>query len=306
MNNKDTKTEAIRNRFSYIRTQGHKPPTFESTAEQASYIQLEFQKLAEQLANAEPEETARTWGFEIETPEADRILDNMTREQASLVEFCADGSVSSADGCECDCSSCTYHECNCDNCEDYNDSPDHDCGSSWCVGQYQEIKTLAGGVKTTHPEALTALDSAGLASADITDDCGLHIHIGSADLEAWQVARVLTAYRLLGQILDPIAGRVNGGYYKKHDPQLEEDTRRGYDSDKYTDVNTKWHFMAVKRLTSRDATLEFRQHEGTNDSARIRAWAWLMIQLVEFAKTSKPVYWLGRCQTLGDMITAIR
>jgi hypothetical protein len=281
-----------------------KTRTFTSTAEQNEHNRREFEQLEIDLANAEPTKLPRTWGFEIETPEADKIAGQTTSSHRDILEFHQDGSVSSSDGCECDCSSCAYHDCDCPNCEDQNTDPDHDCGSSWCSGEYQEI-TSVGGLDTTHPEALALLDELGLSDCEITSDCGLHIHIASADLTPAQVARVMTAYRLASPILLPIAGehRKHNSYCRPHDPTEEDWARRGQATEKYRAVNTCWHFSPKFGRTN---TIEFRQHEGTNDTSRVRAWAWLLVQLVEFGKSERPLYWLGKAQTLTQLIGELK
>ena len=282
-----------------------KAPVFTSTAEQAEYNRREFEQLEIDLANAEPTKLPRTWGFEIETPEADKIANQATRETREVLEFHQDGSVSSSDGCECDCVSCAYHDCNCDDCEaNNNGEPSHDCGSSWCAGEYQEIVSV-GGLDTTHPEALKLLDEFGLSDCEITSDCGLHIHIASADLTPSQVARVMTAYRLASPILLPIAGehRKHNSYCRPNDQTEEQHARDGHGTDKYRAVNTCWHFSPK---FGRPNTIEFRQHEGTNDTSRVRAWGWLLVQLVEFGKSDRPLYWLGKAQTLTQLIRELK
>lgn len=276
---------------------------FQSTQEQASHNWAEFEDLAKRLKTATPTELPRTWGYEIETPEADKVANNADSKAESLIDFHQDGSVSGADGCECDCSDCEYHECDCQHCENTNTDPEHGCGSAWCVGRYQEIVSR-GGLKTTHPEALEILPELGLEDCEITDECGLHIHIASKDLTPLQVARVITTYRIASDILDPIAGeaRKHNTYCRPNDPRDEELARHGEGTDKYRAVNTRHHFSP---FGGRPQTIEFRQSEGTNDIHRVRAWAWLLVQLVEFAKSDRPVYWVGKATTLNELIKAL-
>jgi hypothetical protein len=263
--------------------------------------------------DAPPRDTARTWGFEIETPEADNLRENMTRDQLALVEFHQDPSIEGGENnedCECDCRSCYYHECDCDSCEvEGSSDPDHDCGSSSCYSEgteYQEITTLAGGVKTTHPEALAVLIEAGLTSAKITSSCGLHMNIGSKDLTPYQVSRVVSAYRMAYPLLTVIAGRESERFAKAIKPEVEESARRGQATEKMTAVNTSHHFSNLMFGRPDEARIEFRQHKGENDPAEIRAWAWLMIELVEFAKSERPFYWLAQAKSLAEFRKALR
>lgn len=270
-------------------------------------ILAQFDKFATDLAEAPATATSRTWGFEIETPDADNVhalIDyNLRREH---LEFKGDGSVERADqdGCECDCSDCS-HSCDCDHCDltnGYRD-PDH-CGGSACngTGEYQEITSI-GGISTTHPEALAILDDAGLADCETNDTTGLHIHLGSADLTPEQVARVISTYRQALHILDPLAGR--SGVYYAQAPRLEhsEDARQGYASEKYRAVNTATHFHTGGY---RPQTIEFRQHAGETNTAFIRAWAILLMEIVEFAKGNASVYWIGGARDLNHLRTLLR
>lgn len=258
-----------------------------------------------------PRDTPRSWGFEIETPEADQLFYNLTRSQLDTMEFCQDSSIEgyeSGDECECECQWCQYHSCNCDDCETVgSDDPTHDCGEDACYTQgteYQEVKTLGGGVNSTHPEALEYLIDAGLESVRITNNCGLHLNIGSKDLTPLAVSRTLTAYRLGGWLFDTIAGRESERYASKIQPHLEDNARKAIPTAKMTAVNTGHHFNNLKPYPE-IARLEFRQHQGTNNPAQIRAWAWLLCELVEFAKTDRPLYWLARATTLAEFRNAL-
>jgi hypothetical protein len=271
----------------------------------------DWAKFRQSFSNeAPPRDTPRTWGFEIETPEADELYNALDSEQLATMDFCEDASIDGAgnDECECDCRYCYYHECSCDSCEvEGSNDPEHGCGYDACYSEgteYQEVKTLDGGVKTTHPEALTHLVEAGLETVKITDQCGLHINIGSSDLTAQQVAKVLTAYRVGSWLFDTISGRVGNRYAEPIDPTLEAQTVREQATGKYTAVNTQHHFNNIKHNTQR-TRLEFRQHAGENSASEVRAWAWLLCELVEFAKTDRPIYWLAQAKTLDQFRKAL-
>ncbi len=288
----------------------HKP-TFSPAS-----IRAEFDQFAQDLAESAPAPTSRTWSFELETPDADDVntalarayrvqtpaLTELIGEQVNprdILEFCGDGSVTKEGDngdCECYCRECNWHECNCENCDQQNDDPDH-CGDSDCNGSgtYQEIKP-ATYCEGTHPAHLALLDMADIDEVEINDTCGLHIHIGSADLNARDVANVIRVYRALAHIIEPIAGRRNENYCRDNNEReafsaqfLQEST------EKYRAVNTAPHFA-----TYRADTIEFRQHEGTNSTAEIRAWAMLMIRIVEFAKTNQTTLWLQDAQTFAE------
>jgi len=263
---------------------------------------------------APPRETARSWGFEIETPEADNLHEALSREDRELLNFTQDASIEGggSDECDCECRWCLYHECDCDSCEvEGSPDPDHGCGNSECYEEgteYQEITTLAGGVNTTHPQELAVLVAAGLENAKITEACGLHLNIGSRDLTPAQVSKVISAYRISYDLLTVIAGRESERYAPKPNPSYEAMAHRGESTGKFTAVNTQHHYNNLSNPYGRPDTarLEFRQHEGTNNPAEIRAWAWLMVELVEFGKSTRPLYWLAQAKTLDQFRKALR
>jgi hypothetical protein len=263
--------------------------------------------------DAPPKDTARSWGFEFETPSADELHEAMSREDRAILNFTQDSSIEGAgsDECECECRYCYYHECDCDSCEvEGSADPEHGCGSSACYEEgteYQEITTLDGGVSTTHPQELAVLVAAGMEDSRITEQCGLHLNIGSADLNPAQVARVISAYRLAYDLLTVIAGRESERYAPKPRPEYEGMAHRGEPTGKFTAVNTQHHFHNLSQYGDRrKARLEFRQHEGSNNPAEFRAWAWLLIELVEFAKTTRPLYWIAQATTLAEFRKALR
>lgn len=279
--------------------------------ERQTRLITDWAKFRQSFSNeAPPRDTPRSWGFEIETPEADELYNALSRSELETMEFCEDASIEggSSEECDCDCRYCYYHECDCDSCEvEGSNDPEHGCGSDSCYQEgteYQEVKTLDGGVKTTHPEALTALVGAGLETVKITSQCGLHLNIGSADLTPLQVAKVLTAYRLGAWLFDTITGRPDNRYSQKLDQDQERQARLGASTGKYYAVNTQHHFSNLERNPNR-ARLEFRQHAGENSASEIRAWAWLLCELVEFAKTDRPIYWLAQAKTLDEFRRAL-
>jgi len=68
--------------------------TEQVNAEQRNQLMTDWAKFRQSFSNeAPPRETARSWGFEIETPEADTLYNAMSREQLATMEFCEDASI---------------------------------------------------------------------------------------------------------------------------------------------------------------------------------------------------------------------
>jgi hypothetical protein len=274
-------------------------------------IREEFAKFAQDLANAPAEKTPRTWGFEIESNTMDRVksevMSNTRLESFALkafLEFQSDGSVENyiSDGCECDCGDCE-HSCDCDNCGFDSDYLDH-CGD---CGDCEEVASV-GGIDTTHPLALTLLEDGGINDATYEEDCGIHVHIFSGDLTAPQVANVLTAYRLAEPIMTAIAERYNTGYASAHTPELEDNVRRGLKPDtKMMACNVLHHFQTYRPQTIEIRQMSAQSHTEIPQSFRVRAWAMLQLQLIEFAiKPAPQLYWINRAKTLTDLLRLLR
>jgi len=68
-------------------------------------------------------------------------------------------------------------------------------------------------------------------------------------------------------------------------------------------VNTATHFQ---NGNYRPQTIEFRQHAGETDTAKIRAWAMLLIEIVEFAKGNASVFWIGGARDLNHLRQLLR
>lgn len=276
----------------------------------AESIRAEFAKYAQELATAPAEKTPRTWGFEIESNTMDRVkaevMSNTRLENYAVkafLEFQTDGSVENyiCDGCECECDDCA-HSCDCSSCGYDPDYADH-CGDCASI---EEVASV-GGLDTTHPLGLTLLEDAGINDATYESDCGIHIHIGSADLTSMQIANVMTAYRLAEPIMTAIAERHDTSYCGAHTAEHEDRVRQGMKPDtKMFAVNVLHHFQ-----TYRPQTIEMRQMSAETitdipQSFRVRAWGMLQLQLIEYATRSAPqLYWIGKCKSLADLMRLI-
>lgn len=226
---------------------------------------------------------ARTWGWEVEAPNPG---DEVTVPAG--VEKGSDGSVESFeadhDDCECGCSDCTYHECSCDNCDSYNDDPQH-CGYDDCVSHASyEFRTTGGIPRALHPGLSKLLEQIKDTEKNVT--AGTHIHVYARDLEAYQIGVVLGGYALTQRVWDVIAGR-----------DIENDSRCKQYSDLIPGENVshtlrrkvlynvgKFNAVNTQHVTTERGTLEFRQMNCNFDFNRITFFAWMVRGLVEIAK----------------------
>ena len=124
--------------------------------------------------------------------------------------------------------------------------------------------------------------------ADVNKSCGIHVHIDCNDLSAQHIANIFNRYRHNEAQIDavmPASRRGNSNMYCKSIRDLAQlrplrtarDTARQV-HDRYYKVN----------LTSfaKYGTIEFRQHSGSLNRAKIANWIKFLIQFVEASAPS--------------------
>ncbi len=237
--------------------------------------------IAEKLEN---NLTARTWGWEVEVPDAK----NVSAPQG--VEKGSDGSLRSYENnedCECDCDSCYYHECDCDHCETGSSDPEHNCGSSMCDNADKaEYRTIGGVQRSIHGALVRLCAELNDNDAEKNDTAGTHIHVWAGDLNAKQVANVMAIYRLLQPMFNAVAGRINVNYSRTLDKNTIAQALKGkLPSEKSRDVN-----LGHLGMTPERRTIEFRQMDCNLDSNRILGWAWMVRGLVTAAKRGLQIH----------------
>lgn len=240
---------------------------------------------------------ARTWGFEIESPDC-KGVEPIT---GSGIDKGDDGSLrsyESNDDCECGCSDCTYHECNCDNCSDYNDDPEH-CGSSECTtAESAEYRSTGGIQRVKHNGMYKLCEDLINEDAEMNDTAGTHIHVWAGDLTTLQVGNVMATYKRLEGLFSVLCGRDDVQYARRvsvehvrfalsqKDPKLKADKPRA--------VN-------VSSLMNDRGTIEFRQMDCNYNADRITFFAWVVRGLVETAKRGATMQSFFKVQDFNDV-----
>jgi hypothetical protein len=240
-------------------------------------VRNQFFKLASELKGNWL--VARTWGFEVEVPDAKGV----SVLPSSGIEKGEDGSLrsyESNDDCECDCSECVYHDCDCEYCENQNSDPDH-CGNSYCAQcDSAEFRTTGGIQRGIHSGLVKLSEDLIENEAENNDTAGVHIHVYGADLTMQQVAQVVAIYAVTQNVLSPIAGRENVNYaanisYDKIAQALDKKNPQLY--------NEKPLAVNLMHLNNR-GTIEFRQMACNFDWREITVWAAIVRGIVNAAK----------------------
>jgi hypothetical protein len=258
-----------------------------------SVINEQFKMLEENVTN---NLVARTWGFEIEIPDAKGV------PAPAGVEKGDDGSLRSyeaGDDCDCDCDDCNYHDCDCDNCYNRNTDPDH-CGNSECATcDSAEYRTIGGIQRMQHAGMFKLCQDLADKGAELNDSAGTHIHVYAQDLTTNQVGQVMATYRWLDTIIRPIAGRKNVNYAMEipvsYIASALSRKNATITKDKPREIN-------CMHLFNGRGTIEFRQMDCNANAKRITAWAWLVRGLVTAAKRGATLSNYKECKDLNDVI----
>ena len=243
--------------------------------------------------------TARTWGFEIEVPDAKDV------KAPTGIEKGDDGSLrsyESDDDCNCDCDDCCYHDCDCDWCDNRNPDPDH-CGSSSCANcDSAEYRSIGGIQRMQHAGMNELCKNLNEENAEMNDSAGTHIHVYAQELTTQQVGQVLLTYAWLDTIIKPIAGRKNVNYAMpvpvQYISKAVKRNQAALSTEKPREVN-------CMHLFNGRGTLEFRQMDCNLNAKRITAWAWLVRGLVTAAKRGATIRDYRNCTDLNGVVSVL-
>lgn len=220
---------------------------------------------------------ARTWGFEVEVPDAKGV------DAPNGVDKGEDGSLRSYEtsDCECDCDDCTYHECDCDYCDNRRDGDDHCGGSSCATADSAEFRTTGGLQRIISPALYKLCSDLNEVDAEKNDSAGTHIHVYAKDLTTNQIGQVLASYKRLEPLMAKICGRADVNYARN----IPMEYVRAALKKRGATINTdKPRAINIGHLTNNRGTVEFRQMDCNLDANRMTLWAWICRAFVTSAK----------------------
>lgn len=139
--------------------------------------------------------------------------------------------------------------------------------------------------------ACQALEEVG---ANVNKSCGLHIHLGAADLTLSNWKDVILNYINFETTIDsimPLSRRANNNRFcHSNIKQTLENTRELIASattltSLANKISPTRYYKINMKAYWEHRTIEFRQHSGTIEYAKISNWILLLTRLVEFSKT---------------------
>lgn len=125
--------------------------------------------------------------------------------------------------------------------------------------------------------------------AKVNRSCGLHVHIGAANMSDEHYCRLVRNYQRLETLIDlfmPLSRRANNSRWC-HSLQgidfsnctTKHDILRAMNYDRYYKVNACAY--------DRHQTIEFRQHSGTTDYTKISNWIAFLAALVKYSEKNE-------------------
>lgn len=118
--------------------------------------------------------------------------------------------------------------------------------------------------------------------ARVNKSCGLHVHIGAADLTDEQYCNVFKNYYLMQSVIDSfMAPSRRNAYFAHHLTEriMGCNTRL---SVRLSHCNRYW--VVNPCAYDRHRTIEFRQHQGSTDFTKIQNWVKFCAKLVDWSK----------------------
>lgn len=182
--------------------------------------------------------------------------------------------------------------------------------SSVSMGNECVSPILAGPDGMAQLETVTAALVA--AGGTVNRSCGTHVHLGTDDLTAADIAAVVRFYDRHHSLIDtlhPASRRTNrsewcGPFHEHEQTRLETaEKTNGSDTNKREAIayaGGRYRSVNLHALIAH-GTIEFRQHGGTLNYAKLSAWVAFLMALVEHCKIEP----MGTYATLSDLLSGL-
>ena len=121
--------------------------------------------------------------------------------------------------------------------------------------------------------------------AKVNRSCGLHVHIGAANMSDAHYCRIVRNYQKLEAVIDsfmPLSRRANNNGFCGS-LQGFDFSRCTTKRDVYDRMNSRY-FKLNAHAYFRHQTIEFRQHSGTTDYEKISNWIAFLAALVKYSE----------------------
>lgn len=141
-------------------------------------------------------------------------------------------------------------------------------------------------------EALNEID------AKVNRSCGLHVHIGAANMTDKHYLNIIKNYQRLEALVDsfmPLSRRANNNGFCR--------SLQGFDFSRCTtkrdvyDMMNSRYYKINGHAYFRHQTIEFRQHSGTTDYTKISMWIQFLAALVKYSEKNE----ITSCNSIDEI-----
>lgn len=129
------------------------------------------------------------------------------------------------------------------------------------------------------------------AGARVNRTCGLHVHVGTNDLSANDVAMILSRYARFESVIDswmPESRRESRNTFCRSIQPIVNGRINNRSWTNIPDVASQFggvrYFKINMEAYARHRTIEFRQHSGTVNAAKIENWVRFLLAFIEASK----------------------
>ena len=140
----------------------------------------------------------------------------------------------------------------------------------------------------------TVARALGRAGARVNRECGLHVHVGIGDLNANEVAKIVSRYARFESTLDswmPPSRRGDENRFCLSVVRFGRSIEATGNFRRVSDVVAHQYGRYVKvnlECYRRQQTIEFRQHSGTCNASKIENWIRFLLHFVEASRGMAP------------------
>lgn len=177
----------------------------------------------------------------------------------------------------------------------FSEAYNHRDGGNHKIVSDASIRGENGNEVVTRPlyeleELRILLDALKAAGARVNKSCGLHIHIDAADLNIVQAVNIINNYYYLRHLINSSlpASRANNRYCQvKSYADLVGRDNWYLTLDAFVDAVCDRYVAVNIRAYKRHGTIEFRQHQGSLNFAKIKDWILFLQSLYEWSETNE-------------------
>ena len=134
--------------------------------------------------------------------------------------------------------------------------------------------------------------------ASVNRSCGLHVHIGAANMTDKHYLNIIKNYQRLESVIDsfmPLSRRANNNGFCR--------SLQGFDFSRCTtkrdvyDMMNSRYYKINGHAYFRHQTIEFRQHSGTTDYTKISMWIAFLAGLVKYSEKNE----ITACNSIDEI-----